>query len=179
MIKTLAALSLGLASSTAYASTGSIHFYGQVHAGTCQVVIIDPENGNPINRIGLGNVSAAEFKQIDDESGARSFGMRVVPGSGCILLPNANASVTFIGGYGNAGASGALYALQPGGAKGLALVIKDDAGSVVEPGVTSKQYALGVGTPKDMLFSAALRATAATVSPGPATTDLRFSVDIH
>lgn len=179
MRKTLAALSLGLASTAVFANSGSINFYGQVNAGTCQVVIIDPENGgNPINRIGLGNVNVVEFEKIDDESAPRSFGMRVTPGSGCILLPDANATVTFTGSYGNTGASGQLYALQPGGATGLGLAIKDDAGSLVEPGVTSKQYSLGKGTPQDMLFTAAYRATAASVNPGLANTDLRFVVDI-
>lgn len=179
MRKPLSALVLALACSTAVAHTGSINFHGQVDAGTCSIEIIDPQTGRPVSRIFMGNTNAAQFGQVDDEAASRAFGMRLTPGSNCILLPGAVASVTFTGAYGGAGANGALYALQPGGSTGLALVIKDDDGNEVINGAPSKPYALHDSLPTSMLFSAAYRALSAKVSPGRADTDLRFVVDIQ
>lgn len=79
MKKTLIALAvgLGLASSAAFANTGSINFYGQVHAGTCPIEIIDPSSGLPVARVNMGNVSVSQFKATGDEAASRAFGMRV------------------------------------------------------------------------------------------------------
>lgn len=169
---------LAMASQQALANTGSINFYGHVHAGTCPIVIIDPETGLPASRIFMGNVNAAQFKQADDEAANRAFGLRLTPGSGCILLPGANASVTFTGNYGGAGASGTLYALEPGGAEGLAMIIKDDLGKPVDNGIASKQYPLHESKPTIMLFSAAYKAIDTRVTAGFANTDVQFRVDI-
>lgn len=182
MKKTLIALSvgLGLASSAVFANTGSIHFYGQVQAGTCPIVIIDPENGAPMPRVGLGNVNAAEFTSAGSEAGNRSFGMRIDPNEpGCNVLPGTVAQVQFTGAYGGAGAASKLYALQPSGAGGLALAIKDDTGTLVEHTGTSKAYKLSETMPTDMIFTAVYQSTDASVTPGPANSDVRFVVDIH
>ena len=178
-MKTLAlAFGLAMASQLALANTGSINFYGQVHAGTCPIVIIDPGTGLPTSRVFMGDVNAAQFKQVDDEAANRAFGLRLTPGSGCILLPGAHASVTFTGGYGGAGASGTLYALEPGGAEGLALIVKDDLGKPVDNGIASKQYPLDDSKPTIMLFSAAYKAIDTQVTAGFANTDVQFRVDI-
>lgn len=173
------ALGLAMVSQQALANSGSIHFFGQVHSGTCAIEIIDPSTGLPASRIYMGNVNAAQFKQADDEAANSPFGLRITPGSGCILLPGANASVTFTGSYGGAGASGTLYALEPGGTTGLALIIKDNAGTPVDNGIASKQYPLYDSKPTDILFSAAYKAIDAQVTAGFANTDVQFRVDIQ
>lgn len=178
MKRLVIAFGLAMASQQALANTGSINFFGQVSSGTCAIEIIDPSTGLPASRIYMGNVNAAQFKQADDEAANRAFGLRLTPGRGCILLPGASASVTFTGSYGGAGASGTLYALEPGGAKGLALIIKDNAGTPVDNGIASKQYPLRDSKPTDMLFSAAYKATATQVTAGFANSDVQFRVDM-
>ncbi|KLJ14289.1 MULTISPECIES: fimbrial protein [Pseudomonas] len=172
------AFGLAISSQQALANTGSINFFGQVHSGTCAVEIIDPSTGLPASRIYMGEVSTAQFKQPDDEAANRAFGLRLTPGGGCILLPGANASVTFTGSYGGAGASGTLYALEPGGATGLALIIKDNVGTPVDNGIASKRYPLHDSKPTDMLFSAAYKAIDTQVTAGSANSDVQFTVAI-
>ncbi|QCI11376.1 type 1 fimbrial protein [Pseudomonas putida] len=178
MKKILIALGLGLASTTAFANTGSINFYGQVHAGTCPIEIIDPASGLPVARINMGNVSASQFVNVGDEAASRAFGMRVTPGAGCVVAPGSNANVTFTGAYGGAGAGNALYALEPGGAADLALIIKDNAGTPITNGTASKDYPLDATNPTTMIFSAAYVSTGAGVTAGRANTDVQFFVDI-
>ncbi|MFJ4433958.1 fimbrial protein [Pseudomonas sp. NPDC089395] len=174
----LIAFGLAMASQQALANTGSINFFGMVDSGTCAIEVIDPSTGLPVSRIYMGNVSASQFKQADDEAANRAFGLRLTPGNGCILVPGAIASVTFTGNYGGAGASGTLYALEPGGASGLALIIKDNVGAPVDNGIASKDYPLHDSKPTDMLFSAAYKATNTQVTAGYANTDVQFRVDI-
>ncbi|WEZ90028.1 fimbrial protein [Pseudomonas sp. NyZ480] len=178
MNKTLLALTLGLTSSAALANTGSINFYGQVHAGTCPIVIIDPVSNTPAARIKMGNVNVSEFKVVGDEAALRTFGMRVTPGNGCTVTQGSSATVTFTGAYGAAGTGSALYALEPGGAKNLALIIKDDEGTQVNNGTPSKGYPLDDTDPTTMIFSAAYKSVGAGVSAGAANTDVQFLVDI-
>lgn len=172
------ALSFGLASSSSLADTGSISFHGQIDAGTCAIEIIDPDTGLPLSRVYMGSVNTAQFTHVDQEAVVRAFAMRLTPGAGCLLVPGANASVTFTGSYGGAGARGTLYALEPGGSTGLALSIKDDSGVPVAHGVPSKLYPLDDSRPTRMLFSAAYKAIALPVTAGQANTDIRFLVDI-
>lgn len=178
MKKTLITLTLGLglASNAAFANTGSINFYGQVTAGTCPIVIIDPSTGLPVARVNMGNVNVSQFNAIGDEAASRAFGMRVTPGSGCVI--GGNAKVTFTAAYGGAGTGGALYALEPGGANDLALTIKDNAGKPVVNGTPSKEYPLDKTNPTTMIFSAAYKSTGTAVTAGTANTDVQFLVDI-
>ncbi|WP_241493124.1 fimbrial protein [Pseudomonas parafulva] len=172
------AFALAMACQQALANSGSINFFGQVSSGTCAIEVIDPSTGLPASRIYMGTVRTAQFKQADDEAANRAFGLRLTPGGGCILLPGANARVTFTGNYGGAGASGTLYALEPGGATGLALIIKDNTGTPVDNGIASKQYPLYDTKPTDMLFSAAYKAIDRQVTAGFANSDVQFRVDI-
>jgi len=175
------ALVMGMTSSTTFAApvaTGSVHFFGNVDSGTCAVETIDPSTGQTVSRILMGNVNAAQFKQADDEAANRPFGLRLTPGAGCILVPGASATVTFTGKYGSAGAAGTLYALAPGGSTGLALIIRDDLDAPISPTVPSRSYPLHDTKPTDMLFSAAYKATSASVTAGYANTDIGFNVDI-
>lgn len=172
------AIGLGLASNAAFANTGSINFYGQVHAGTCPIVIIDPSTGLPVARINMGNVSVSQFNAIGDEAASRAFGMRVTPGGGCVVPPNSSAKVTFTAAYGGAGTGGELYALEPGGANDLALTIKDNAGTPVVNGTASKDYPLDDTKPTTMIFSTAYKSIGTAVTAGTANTDVQFLVDI-
>lgn len=172
------AIGLGLASNAAFANTGSINFYGQVHAGTCPIVIVDPSTGLPMARINMGNVNVSQFTAIGDEAASRAFGMRITPGGGCTITAGSSAKVTFTAAYGGAGAAGELYALEPGGANNLALTIKDNAGTPVVNGTPSKDYPLDDTNPTTMIFSAAYKSTAAGVTAGTANTDVQFLVDI-
>lgn len=178
MKKTLLALTLGLASNAALANTGSINFYGQVHAGTCPIEIIDPSTGLPVARVNMGNVSVSQFTAVGDEAASRAFGMRVTPGAGCVVAPGSNATVTFTAAYGGAGTGGTLYALEPGGANNLALIIKDNAGTPVNNGLASKDYPLDDTNPTTMIFSAAYKSIGTAVTAGTANTDVQFLVDI-
>ncbi|HEN8728637.1 TPA: fimbrial protein [Pseudomonas putida] len=179
MKKTLLTLAvgLGLASNALAANTGSIHFHGHVHAGTCPIVIIDPSTGLPMSRVNMGNVSVSQFKATGDEAASRAFGMRITPGNGCDVVAG-TASVTFTGGYGGAGTGGALYALAPNGATNLALTIKDDTGTPVANGMSSKDYTVDTSNPTTMIFSAAYKSIGTTVTGGAANTDVQFLVDI-
>lgn len=173
------AIGLGLASNAAFAKTGSINFYGQVHAGTCPIEIIDPSTGLPVARINMGNVSVSQFENPGDEAALRAFGMRITPGSGGCTIPSTKKTqVTFTGAYGGAGTGGALYALEPGGAKNLALTIKDNDGTPVVNGQPSKEYPLDDAKPTTMIFSVAYKSVGADVSAGTANTDVQFLVDI-
>ncbi|CAH0650868.1 type 1 fimbrial protein [Pseudomonas juntendi] len=172
------AILLGLASNAAFANTGSINFYGQVHAGTCPIELIDPSTGLPLSRINMGNVSVSQFAAIGDEAASRAFGMRVTPGNGCVVTPSTSAQVTFTAAYGGAGTGGALYALEPGGAADLALIIKDNAGTPINNGSPSKDYPLDDTNPTTMIFSAAYKSIGTGVTAGTANTDVQFLVDI-
>ncbi|KAF1311375.1 fimbrial protein [Pseudomonas putida] len=172
------AIGLGLASNAAFANTGSINFYGQVHAGTCPIQIIDPSTGLPVARINMGNVNVSQFTAIGDEAASRAFGMRVTPGGGCVVTAGTSAKVTFTAAYGGAGTGGALYALEPGGANNLALTIKDNTGAPVVNGTPSKDYPLDDTNPTTMIFSAAYKSIGTGVTAGTANTDVQFLVDI-
>ncbi|WP_060513119.1 fimbrial protein [Pseudomonas sp. NBRC 111124] len=171
-----AALALGL-SSTAFANTGSIHFYGQITSGTCSIDIIDPATGAKLDRIPMGNAANGRFKAINDEGNSRPFAMRVTPGTGCDTSTN-DGYVTFTGAYGNTGTAGELHALQAGGATNLGLAIKDNTGTLIANGSESKAYDLDDANPTDMLFYAAYRATAIPVTAGDANTDVSFVFDL-
>ena len=183
MKKALLALALGITSSSAFAATvgtGAIHFYGRVDTATCPIEIIDPVTGNPEsgNRVLMGNVDSSLFKTIGDEAAARTFGMRITPGGGCAVSAGDVANVSFTGAFGGAGTGGTLFALETGGAQNLALILKDDEGSQIANGGTSKSYPLDDTKPTTMLFRAAYKSTAAGVTAGAANTSLQFVVDI-
>lgn len=181
MKQTLIALGigLGLASTTALAAeTGSIRFYGNITAGPCNIEIVDPVGGNPLDRVDMGNVAASRFATIGDEAQSRLFGLKVTPGAGCVVDPTTPYHVTFTALHGGAGTGGELYGLESGGAQNLAMIIKDDAGTAIPNGVPSKDYLLDDTDPTVMRFSAAYKSTATGVTAGAANTDVSFSIDI-
>ncbi|WEK29699.1 MAG: fimbrial protein [Candidatus Pseudomonas phytovorans] len=176
-------LALGLASANTLAATvgtGAIHFYGRIDSGTCPIEIIDPVTGNPEsgNRVLMGNVDASLFNASGDEAASRAFGMRITPGNGCTVNPGDAASVSFSGAFGGAGNGGTLFALEAGGAQNLALVLKDDTGTPIAHGATSKAYPLDAANPTTMLFSVAYKSTDRVVTAGAANTSMQFVVDV-
>lgn len=166
-------LTLGTLTGVAHANTGSINFHGQVTAGTCSIEIVDPTTGLPLSRVFMGNVPASNFEAVGTEFGTRAFSMRVTPGTNCVTASKTGV-VTFTGAYGAAGAASDLHALEPGSAAGLALAIKDNAGTLIANGSDSRDYDLDDTNPTDMLFSASYRSTAATVTAGTANTDIAY-----
>lgn len=182
MKKTLLALALGITSTSTLAvevAKGSIHFYGNVDTGTCPIEIVDPSTGLPVARVNMGNVNASQFPATGDEAASRAFGMRLTPGGACVISgPSPVANVTFSGAYGGAGTGGALYALEPGGAQDLALILKDNTGAPIANGSASKDYPLDPALPTTMIFSAAYKSIGTAVTAGAANTDVQFTVDI-
>ncbi|AMA45210.1 fimbrial protein [Pseudomonas alabamensis] len=176
------AIGLGLASSTAFAAEigrGSINFYGQINSGSCPIEIIDPSTGLPVARINMGNVNAAQFNNVGVEAAQRTFGMRLTPGGNCSISAGQSAIVTFTGAYGGAGAGNTLYALQPGSATNLALVIKDSNNKPISNGGQSRAFPLDDTKPTTIIFSAAYQSIGAPVSAGSADTDVSFIVDVQ
>jgi type 1 fimbria pilin len=105
--------------------------------------------------------------------------MRVTPGSACVLDPlKLNATVTFNSVYGGGGDH---YGLKPTGtpAKGVAVAIKDVSGNYIRNGAKSVVYKLDETKPTLMDFTAMYIATAATVTPGPADSDVEFTLNIN
>ncbi|KAB0488510.1 major type 1 subunit fimbrin (pilin) [Pseudomonas reinekei] len=183
MNKTLLALTLGLAASVAgtsafASSVGQINFTGNINANTCPIDAIDPGTGatGPIN---LGSVAAPDFGgAADTEVGGREFALRIKDGAVCGFAPGDTASVRFDSTHGSAGTGGRYYAIQTGGATGVALAIKDNDGKHVDSGTQSKDYPLNATGETRMIFNAKYRSTAATVVPGPVIANINFLVTL-
>ncbi|CAI8909055.1 major type 1 subunit fimbrin (pilin) [Pseudomonas sp. IT-P258] len=173
------ALGMGLAATSAFAADGRINFTGNINSATCPIEIVNPDSGNVSNLVSLGWVDSTDFKGINTVAGERAFQMRVTPGSACVLDPaKLDATITFNSVYGGGGNH---YGLKPTGtpAKGVAVAIKDASGSFIENGDTSVIYQLDETNPTLMDFTAMYIATAATVIPGPADSDVEFTLHIN
>lgn len=178
MKKTLLALALGLAATSALANTGTINFEGKITASTCPIEVVNPEDGSIGNQVKMGNIEASRFTGTGQELGGKAFALRVKGGSGCILTPTSTANVTF---NGTADPSGSYFAVTPtaDGAKNVVIVLKDKSGAAVAPGSASVDYDLNDAGPTDLRFDAYYRSTAAAVTAGVASTDVQFIVDIN
>lgn len=183
MKKTLLALPLGLilglSATSAFATTGTINFQGNITAVTCGVEVVDPVTGAPgTGSVNMGTVEASRFTGTGQEHGGKGFALRVTPGTGgCIILPGALAKVTFSG---TADPTGDYYAFKPtaDAAKGVVAVIKDNSGTNLSNGAESAEYALHETDPTDLRFDVYYRSTAAAVTAGPAEADVAFVVAI-
>jgi len=171
-------LLLGMAATSAFATTGTINFEGMITDITCPIEIINPETGAPGNLVRLGRVAKSQFAAVGDEGGHRDFAMRVTPGAGCTAPTK--ATVKFTGVHGSAGAGNTLHALRSGGgyASGLGLAIKDNKGALIGYGVESAEYALDENDPTDMRFTAAYRSILPAVGTGAAQVEVAFVVNI-
>ena len=171
-------LLVALAGTSAFANTGTLNFTGSIIANTCPIEVVNPGSGAVGNTVQLGAVSAADFTSTGDEAGGRGFQLRVTPGAGCDLVGNKNAEVTFRSVNDNADP---LYALNPiaGAATGVAVAIKDHTGKLVNNSEASDPIPLNENTPTLLQFPALYKATAATVTAGPANADVNFTVAIN
>ncbi|MNF76979.1 fimbrial-like adhesin protein SfmF [compost metagenome] len=172
-------LALGLAATSAFAADGRINFTGKISSATCPVEIVNPENGAVGNLVSLGWVDSSAFPSVGAVAGERAFQMRITPGTACVLDPTKlNATVTFNSVYGGGGDH---YGLKPTGnpARGIAVAIKDVTGGFIKNGETSTVYKLDETKPTLMDFTAMYIATAATVTPGPADSDVEFTLSIN
>lgn len=172
-------LALGLATTSALATTGTINFSGKITSATCPIEIVNPESGAVGNLVPLGEVDAGAFRGIGTEGGGRAFQMRITPSSTCAMDPDKlDATVTFTSVQGGGGDHYGIKAVS-GAAKGVAVAIKDNTSTLVKNGTASAVYPVSETDPTLMYFTALYIATAATVTPGPADADVNFRVDLN
>ncbi|KTB72083.1 MULTISPECIES: fimbrial protein [Pseudomonas] len=184
MNKMLSVLGLALATTltgtAASANSGTIRFEGKITSTTCPIEVVNPGDGSTGNLVNMGSIEASRFTGIGDELSGKSFALRVNDNGNCGLASgNLNAAkVTFIG---DADSSGDYFGVTPtaDGAKGVAIVIKDQTGVSIKPGDTSAPYTLVESGVTDMVFNAYYRSTAATVEAGAASADVQFVVAIN
>ncbi len=171
-------LVLGLAATSAAATTGTINFEGMITNTTCPIEIINPETGAPGNLVRMGRVASSLFTIIGNEAGHRDFAMRVTPGIGC--TSPTSATVKFTGVHGATGTGNTLHALRTGTgyASGIGLAIKDNKGALIGYGADSADYPLDDTDPTDMRFTAAYKSTSASVISGAAQVEVAFIVNI-
>lgn len=176
------ALATTLTGTVAFANPGpgTIRFEGKITATTCPIEVVNPGDGSIGNLVNMGSIEASRFTGADQELSGKSFALRVNDDGSCGLTaggPNA-AKVTFIG---DADSSGDYFGVTPtvDGAKGVAIVIKDQTGASIKPGDSSAPYTLVEGGVTDMVFNAYYRSTLPTVQAGAASADVQFVVAIN
>jgi len=181
MKKSLLALPLLLAATSAFATTGTINFNGQINGSTCSVEVVNPESGAVGNLVQMGAPLVADFGAVGSEAGGRSFALRVK--GQCGLTPDDPnyATVTFTGVQGGTGADNSLFAIKggTGTAKGVGVALKDNKGAQVRNGEASAQYPLNNPGASDLFFTATYRSTVAAVTAGAADADVAFVVNIN
>ncbi|WEL56976.1 fimbrial protein [Pseudomonas kermanshahensis] len=163
----------GLMGSSAFAS--SVFFEGSITAETCPIEIVNPGDGSVDNRVAMGDVPLGSFGGVaGTEVRGATFAVRVPDKGSCGVTEN-NANVTF---NGDADGSGSYFKVNPvsGAATGVSIVIRDSSKASVAPGGTSVDYPLNANGPTDLKFDAYYRSTAATVTAGPASAHVRYSV---
>ena len=175
MKKTLSVLALSLCSSAAMASI--ISFEGTVTGtGTCSIEVGTP-GGPPNGIINLGNYRPSHFESAGKETDPRYFALRI-PAS-CVTGTQ-NGFATFRANFGVDPANPAYYALQKGTGKstGLAMVINDHSKRLA-PGTESSSYPLTDAGLNEMVFTANLVSTSATVTEGSIDASVSFDVAIR
>lgn len=183
MIKHVYALTLGLAAAlsgtSAFASTGTINFEGQITSNTCPIEVVNPGDGAIGGLVKMGLIEATRFTAVGTELSGKSFALRVTDNGNCGLTGIDDvAKVTF---NGTSDASGKYFAVTPTaeGATGVAIVIKDKTGLPLDPGTQSAAYDLIEDGTTDMIFNAYYRSLTASVGAGTASADVQFVVAIN
>ncbi len=175
MKKTLSVLALGLCSSAAMASI--INFEGTVSGpGTCPIDVVTP-GGPSMPLINLGNYNTFNFDKVGQETSPKYFALRV---PATCVTGTQNAHATFQAGHGADPTNPDLYALRDGlgYSTGLGLAINDLA-TRLKPNTESMAYEVKDTGDTDMIFSARLVTTSATVTEGQIDTNISFNVDIR
>lgn len=183
MKKALLVLSLGLAAglsgTSAFANPATINFEGMITNSTCPIDVINPGDDTIGNIVKMVGVEASRFTAAGQELGGKGFILRVKGGSGCVLDPiNSNvAKVTFTG----TAAGTDYFAVTPtaDGAKGVAIALRDNAGTLLRSGVESAAYPLNADRPTDLRFNATYRSILPAVSAGAASADIQFNVAVN
>ncbi|MDD0977347.1 fimbrial protein [Pseudomonas fontis] len=183
MKKSLFALTLGLAATSAFAAPdGRINFLGSVKSASCAIEIVNPENGSVGNLIQLGSVDSSALTTVGSVAGERAFQMRITPGTTCSVDPGKlDATVTFNSVYGGGGEH---YGLKPTNnpAQSVVVAIKDRSNSYVKNGTASTIYVLDPTNPTLMDFTAMYLSTASSGAPvtaGSADADIEFTLAMN
>lgn len=178
MKKTLIALVLGMASSSAFAATenGKILFKGHINGGTtCPIEVVEPSLGG-LGWVDLG-IYPVKYFATQSSTTDVGFALRITADATCTIAPGTMAQVKFDAVNGDAGPAGEYYALRTAGAGGLALELKDDAGTSIKPRTDSKDYPITSTGTTDLKFFASLIKTG-TVTEGLANADVNFTVTL-
>ncbi|AJQ48457.1 MULTISPECIES: fimbrial protein [Pseudomonas] len=180
MKKTLMALALGLASSTAFADErGQILFKGNINGGTtCPIEIVVPGAG-PIGAVDLENYSVKYFA-ANATTPDVAFALRVDADDATCTIPTGyTTKVTFDSLNGDAGPGNQYYAIRDS-SRGLAVELKDDAYASIPPRTESKEYPVASTGVTDVRFYASYvrLGTAGSVTEGPANADVNFSITL-
>lgn len=175
MKKTFMALALGLASTSAFASTGSgnIQFKGEIYdGGTCPIEVIGP--GGISGSVDFEKLSSAVFKGIDVPSPAKNFQLKVDMSDTACSTSITKAKFTFASKVDSP--TTGLFGIQSGPdmATGLGVRIRDSAGAVVQPS-TANEYDVGTGL---FNYSAELVSTASKVGEGTILADVDITVEL-
>jgi len=169
-------------SASALANTAVISFTGNVIAGSCPITIKDPAGGAS-GTIDMGEAMAGNFDRVGLEVNHRNFAIKVDDPDTCPgwIDPGTNVGAVRFFGLAGGADSNQLFALNAGGtpATGVALGIKDDAGTLVGHGGTSKDYPLTGGQANELGFTAFYKSTAATVVAGAADADVSVELTIN
>jgi len=177
MKKSVIAVTIGLLSgligSSAFAS--SVFFEGRITPETCPIEIVNPEDGSVDNRLAMGEVPQGHFTAAGKEVNGPTFAVRIPDKASCNITED-QANVTF---EGDPDGSGNYFAVAPvvGAAKGVSIVIRDITNASIAPGGKSTDYDLNSTGATDLKFRAAYISTAATVTAGPASAHVRYTVD--
>ncbi|MDU9389385.1 fimbrial protein [Pseudomonas sp. zfem002] len=176
----LIALPLLLVGTSAFATTGTINFSGQINGSTCSVEVVNPDSGAVGNLVQMGAPLVSDFPAIGSEAGGRSFALRVKGECGLSADDPNYATVKFGGIQGGAGADQSLFGIKPGAgtARGVAVAIRDRTGTQVRNGEDSAQYPLNATGASDLFFTAVYQSTAA-VTAGSADADVAFIVSVN
>lgn len=169
------ALISAFSTTSAFANTGTIRFEGNITAGACPIEIINPNDGSSGNVVKMGPTPAAQFTAVGQELAERHFTLRFPGGANCGAGDTANVRFD-----GAADTSGDYFAVTPSadGATGVSLSLRDHRNTSIKPGGSSADYDLNDSGATDLRFMAYYRSTVASVSPGRASADIQFTVDL-
>lgn len=182
MKRYLLALPLLALSASALANTAVINFTGTVVTGSCPIEIKDPAGGNS-GTIDMGEAMAGNFDRVGTETNYRDFAIEITDPDNCPGWSSGGTNVGNVRFVGLAGGADGnkLFALNASAttATGVALGIKDDAGTAVGHGDISKDYPLTGGQANPLAFTAFYKSTAATVGAGAANADVSLELTIN
>lgn len=169
------ALALGLASTSAFASTGggNIQFKGEIYdGGTCPIEVIGP--GGVKGSVDFEKLSTSVFKSSGVASAPKNFQLKVDRGDPtCSDASLTKAKFTFTSKEPSPGTN--LFGIKSDAdsATGLGIRIKDHTNTALQPG-TENEYDIGTGL---FNYSAELVSTG-SVGEGRVLGDIDITVEL-